>query len=282
MLPGMLFILVFIAIPIITSIMLSFFNWKGYGNFDFVGLKNYLKVFISDRYFYTALKNSIIFSISVTIGTVGLGFILAVMIDLKVKFWKFYRFFYFLPVVISTIPLALLWVQIFHPYGLLNNLLLEVTGLESLQRSWLGEPNIAFVIIILVDIWHYTGFTMIFFLAGMQNIEEDIYEAAKLDGATTFQRIFKITAPLLKNVFSIIIILQLIFSFQVFDIVYAMTRGGPFHSTEVLGTRLYQLAFSEQQFGLASVYAVVMFIVSIIYAVFYIRVSGYGKVALQS
>ena len=275
-LPGIILILIFIAFPAIASILLSFTKWKGYGDFNFVGLKNFIKMFTADRFFYVALKNSIIFSVFTTIGTVGIGFILAVIIDLKVKFWKFYRFIYFLPVVVSVIPLALLWVRMFDPYGLINNILGKM-NLEQLQRVWLGEPDIAFFIIIIVTIWQYSGFPMIFFLAGMQNINEEIYEAARIDGASTIQRIFRITVPLLRNVFSIIIMLQLIFSFKVFDIVWAMTQGGPAGSTEVLGTHLYQVAFRQMQFGYGSVVAVIMFLVSIIFAIVYIRVSGYRK-----
>ncbi len=279
-LPGIIFVLTFIAFPIIASLLLSFFKWPGYGDFNFIGFKNYIKTFTADRFFYDALKNSIIFSISTTLGTVVIGFILAVIIDLKVKFWKIYRFIYFLPFVIAVVPLAFFWTRVFDPNGLANYVL-GALHLEALQRTWLGETGVAMFIVILVTVWQYSGFPMIFFLAGMQNIDEEIYEAAKIDGASTFRSILVITIPLLRYVFSIIIMLQLIFSFKVFDIIWVMTRGGPAHSTEVLGTMLYQEAFGQMKFGYASVVSVVMFLVSLILAFIYVRVSGYTESVLQ-
>lgn len=275
-LPLIIFIIIFLLYPIIASLVLSFFKWKGYGELNFVGIQNFIKMFTIDRYFPIAIKNSIIFSISATFGTVIVGFILAVLIDLKVFLWKFYRFAFFLTVIISIVVTGMLWLRIFDPYGLVNYLL-NALNLADLARPWMGEADMAFAIIIFVTIWQYSGFTMIFFLAGMQNIEEDIYEAARIDGASTFRRIKSITLPLLKNVFAVVIMLQLIFSFKVFDIVWVMTGGGPAGGTEVLGTYLYQVAFRKSQFGGGSVIAVIMFLLALIFAIIYTRVLGYRR-----
>ena len=271
-------IILFIAYPVIQSLVLSFFKWRGIGEWRFIGFVNYIKMFTEDRFFYTALKNSAIYSLCTTIGTIVIGLTWAIIINLGIRFWKIYRFIFFLPVVFSQIVMAMLWTRIFDPAGLFNTLL-SILHLEELQRIWLGEANTALGIIISVSIWQYSGFTMLFFLAGMQNIDDSLYEAAKIDGASIMRRIFSITIPLLKNVFSVVILLQLIFSFKVFDIIWVMTRGGPAGKTEVLGTLLYSTAFQSQKFGYASVIAVIMFFIAIIYAIAYIRTSGYRKIS---
>lgn len=274
--PAVIFILLFIAYPMIQSVILSFFNWNGVSEWKFVGIKNYINMFMGNRYFLTALKNSILFSISATAGTIIVGFILAVLIDFKIKFWKTYRIVFFLPFVFSIVVVSMLWLKIVDPIGILNKVL-EVLHLESLQRIWMGDPNSAMIIIIITTIWQYSSFPMLFFLAGMQNIQEELYEAAKIDGASTARRIFSITLPLLKDVFSVLIIIQLIASFKVFDIIYVMTGGGPAGQTEVLGHLLYKTAFRLHEFGSASVLAVIMLIVAMIFSILYIRISGYGK-----
>ena len=149
--------------------------------------------------------------------------------------------------------------------------------LVSLQRIWLADAGGAIAIVIMVSIWQYSSFPMLFFLAGMQNIDEELYEAAIIDGASTARRIFSITIPLLKNVFSILMILQLIFAFKVFDIIYVMTGGGPAGQTEVLGTLLYRSAFKLRDLGSASVIAVIMLVLALVFSIIYIKISGYGK-----
>jgi ABC-type sugar transport system permease subunit len=275
-LPGLIFTLMFVAYPVISSIFLSFTKWKGRGDINFTGLSNYINMFTKDLFFKTALKNSILFSLGAALGTVLLGFIFAVIIDLKVPLHKFFKFVFFLPVVISIVSTSLLWLRILDPYGLLNTLLTKL-HMEGLEQIWLGNPKIALLLIIIVTIWQYNGFPMIFFLAGMQNIDEGIYEAAKIDGASTIRRVFTITIPLLKNVFAIILTLQLIFTLKVFDVVWIMTNEGPAGSTAVLGTQLYVNAFHANKFGYASVISVILFILAIIFSIIYIKVSGYRE-----
>ncbi len=274
--PAMLFVIAFIFYPMFQSLSLSFFKWNGMGEQIFVGFKNYIKLFTVDRFFNIALKNTIYFSIGSTAGTIFIGFILAVFIDLKIRFWRIYRIIFFITYVLSIIVVALLWIKVFDPRGIINTVL-EIAGHSEWQKIWLGDPKISLSIITFVAIWQYSGFPMIFFLAGMQNIDEGIYEAAIIDGASTGRRIISITLPLLKNVFSVIVILQIIYSFKVFDLVYVMTMGGPSGYTEVLGTLLYKNAFRLQKFGYASTISVVVFVFSIIIAIIYIRVSGYQK-----
>ena len=275
-LPAVIFILLFIAYPSIQSLILSFFKWNGMSEWKFAGINNYIKMFTSNRYFLTALKNSVIFAIGTTFGTIIVGFILAVLIDFRIKLWKIYRIVFFLPFVFSIVVVSMLWLKVVDPYGVLNSVL-GMLHLESLQRVWLADAGGAIAIVIMVSIWQYSSFPMLFFLAGMQNIDEELYEAAIIDGASTARRIFSITIPLLKNVFSILMILQLIFAFKVFDIIYVMTGGGPSGQTEVLGTLLYRSAFKLRDLGSASVIAVIMLVLALVFSLIYIKISGYGK-----
>ncbi len=275
-LPAIIFIVVFIFYPMFQSLSLSFFNWNGMGEKVFIGINNYIELFTKDRYFFTALKNTVIFSIGATVGTIVIGFILAVLIDFKIRFWRTYRVIFFITYVLSIVVVSLLWLKVFDLNGIINNLFRAI-HLEELQRAWFDDPKTAMAIIIFVSIWQYSSFPMIFFLAGMQNISEDIYEAAKIDGASTMRRIISVTIPLLKNVLSIVIVLQVIYSFKVFDIVYVMTMGGPSGYTEVLGTLLYKDSFRLQRFGYASTISVIVFLVSIAAGIIYIRTSGYHE-----
>lgn len=276
MLPAVVFIVLFILWPIIQSLVLSFFRWDGVGPWKFVGLYNYEKMFTRDKFFYLALKNTVLFSVVTTIGEMFIGLVLAILIDLGIRGWKFFRFVFFLPVALSQVAISLLWVKIYARDGLINRLL-EVLHLESLHHVWLGDARYALWCVCLVSIWQYGGWHMIFFLAGLQNIDPQIYESAKMDGASTMKRIFSFTLPLLKNVFFIIITLSLILGFKNFDLVYVLTTGGPAHATEVLATQMYQHAFDVHHYGYASVIGVIMVAVALIFSIFYIRLTGYRK-----
>ena len=280
MLPAVLFIALFILYPMIQSLILPFFRWKGYGELTFVGLKNYQTMFGKDEFFWTALTNSLLFSVLATVGTVSIGFVLAVLIDFKIRFWAAYRFLFFLTVSISVVVTGLLWVKVLDPFGLLNALL-GALGLEHLQRVWLGDVRTAMPAIIATAVWQYSGFTMIFLLAGMQSIDAELYESATIDGASRLRTVFSITIPLLRHVFSVIVMLQLIFSFKVFDQVWVMTQGGPSGATEVLGTHLYKDAFRLVRFGYGSVIASIMFFVAVVFSLIYIRVSGYAGIVAR-
>ncbi len=275
-LPVAIFIGVFIAYPLIESLLLSFYKWDGVGPWEYVGLKNYIKMFTKDRFYWTAFTNSIKYSVVTSTGLLTVGFILAVIIDLRVRFWKIYRFVFFLPITLSTAVVSLLWLRIVDPYGVLNTLL-EIIHLQKLATNWLANPRLALGVIICIVIWQHCGFPMIIFLAAMQNISEDIYESAELDGATILRRIVSITIPILKNTFSIVIVLLIIGTFKVFDIIWIMTRGGPAGATEVLGTYLYQTGIWMAKYGYSSVIAMVMFIVSLALSIVYTRISGYRK-----
>lgn len=274
--PSIIIFLIFIAFPTVQSFAISFFKWDGSHPWEFVGLKNYINMFTRDPYFFTSLKNSIIYSLVYTLGVNIMGFTIAVILDLKVRFWKIYRFIFFLPVTLSIMAMGLLWSKVFERYGLLNSIL-NTIGINVGEYAWLGNRRVAFLIIMFVSIWQFFGYPMVFYLAGLSNINPEIYEAAEIDGASLIRKIFAISIPMLKNIISIVVVLNLIISFKVFDIVWIMTMGGPAGVTEVLGTQLYKKAFVEQSFGRGSVIAVIMFIVCMILALIFVKFSGYSE-----
>ena len=272
--PALIFISTFVIYPAIQSVVLSFFRWDGYTEWKFVGIRNYVKMFTRDPFFYQSFNNTVIYQIGSTLGTVVVGFIFAVFIDLKVKLWRMYKILFFLPYVLAQFAVATFFRTIFIPNGLANTIL-ERLDIETVL--WFGIPWVAKAVMIFVATWQYSSFPMIFFLAGMQDIDEEIYKAAEIDGVTTFQRILKITLPMLKNVVATIIIFQLIQSFKVFTYVFVMTDGMPAGQTHVLGTLLYRYAFRLSQFGYSSVLSVIMLVMALIFAVIYIKISGYKE-----
>ena len=273
-LPALLFIAVFLLYPVIRSSIMPFFRWDGITDMKFSGLSNFVEMFTEDRYFYTALRNTFVFSAVATVGTVTIGFLLAAAIDSRVLLWKLYTIVFFLPYALSIAAVSMLWLKIFEPSGLLNHVLNHL-GLDRFAVPWFDNPNTGLGIMLLVSIWQYSSFPMIFFLAGMQSIDQEIYESSKLDGASTVRQIVSITIPLLKNVFSILVVMQLIFSFRVFEIVWIMTAGGPSGGTEVLGTLLYRYSFRFLKFGYASVLSLIAVTVAVALSFVYRRVSGY-------
>jgi ABC-type sugar transport system permease subunit len=265
-----LFLAVFIVYPVLQSLFLSFFDWNGFSDKVFIGLKNYADIF-RDRNFLIALKNSFVYIVLSSALILLVGFTLAVIIDNKVKGWKAYRFVYFLPTMLSFVVVALLWHKIYDPrLGLLNKTL-ELLHLSVLRQKWLADPDIAMYCIIAMVVWQWAGLFMVFFLAAMGHIDETIYEAAKIDGVTVFQRVFKITLPMIRDQFIIIAIILLIASVKVFDIVWVTTQGGPAGSTHVLGTFLYLVAFRFNRVGYASVVAVIALAISLVFGLIYVN-----------
>ena len=270
--PVIILCILFLAYPFIQSIMLGFFKWDGITNWQFIGISNFIELFTKERFFYKALSNSLMYTIIVSAGMLIIGFILAILIDLKVFLWKVYRFIFFLPYMLSMVVVSFLFMKIFVPEGLLNNIL----GMFNVNPIIWFDAKKAIFVIMAIAIWQGSGLPMIFFLAGLKNIQKEIYEAAILDGASTIRIVFTISLPLLKNLFMILTVMELIFNFKVFDIIWVMTKGGPYGSTEVLGTLLYQNAFQKLKFGYASSIGMIMIIISSILAYFYVKFYGYS------
>lgn len=267
--PAFLLMFIFIAYPLVESLILSLYQWNGITSRQFIGLHNFLMLF-TDEVFWLALYNNVKFTLFTTAGTVFIGFLLAVAVERRVRGWALFKVVYFLPVMMSMTVVGLLWGRLLDPTLGPINLFLKRMGISK-PPVWLGNPHTALNVIIAVSVWQYSGFPMIIFLAAMENIPLQIHDAATIDGVNSWQRIWHIIFPLVKHVFIMITILQIIFSFKVFDIVWAMTQGGPGDSSSVLGVYLYKTAFRYTWFGYGSAVAVMMFVIIFTISLFYLR-----------
>ena len=275
-LPIIIIIIIFKIVPLFDSIRMSFFSWDGWTEMKFVGLKNYIRMFTEDDNFPIALKHSLIYQFGITAVELVVASLLAIIIDFRIRFWRIYRVIFFLPFILSAVVVILFWGKVFEYDGLLNNILISL-NLENLAIVWLFDPNRVQLIVTLIISWQYVPFSMIFILAGLQNIDNGIYEAAKIDGINNIQRIFKISLPLIKHVLMILTVLLLIANFRMFEHVLLLTGGGPNNSTQVLGTLLYKYAFNQSELGYASVIAVVSISVALTLGIVYVRLTGYSS-----
>ena len=258
---GILFILpaivgtfIFIVIPTIASFALSFADWALLNEIKYVGLQNYYEIF-TDKVFVKILINTFVYSLSVTACGVIIPLILACILNSKIWFKDFYKTAYFIPFVTPMIVSAIVWEWIFDPnIGCLNQFL-------HLHINWLYDTNFAMPALIIVSVWKLIGYNMIIFLAGLTGINSELLEASKIDGANAIQTFTKITIPLLSPTIFFVVIITAISSFQVFDLIYLMTQGGPLDSTNVIVYAIYKNAFEYFRIGKASALAYVLFVI---------------------
>lgn len=243
---------------IIGTFTLSLYKWTGVGPKTFVGFANFQKLFLDMR-FWNCIKNNMIWTGLYMVVPLGIGLLLATLLAQKrVRGRTFFRAVYFLPCVLSFVVVGIIWGWIYHPtFGVLNAIL-KFLGLGFLARGWLGDSHWALYCVILTGSWTYYGFCMIILISALQNIEPLLYDAVKIDGANKLQSFWFVTLPSLKNVLTFLIILSLANSFKIFDIVYIMTKGGPYLSTEVTSLYLYNKAFLQSQIGYASSISIVL------------------------
>lgn len=256
LLPNIFGVFSFIFFPLVIALGLSFFKWDILTPSIFLGLKNYIKIF-QDITFLKVFRNTIYY----VAGTVPLGIfialIFAVALNRASRLIKLYRAIYFLPVVCSMIAVAIVWQWIYNPeFGFLN-FVLSFIGIKG--PKWLSSTQWAMPALIIVSIWKGLGFNIVIFLAGLQGIPDVYYEAARIDGASTWNQFWRITLPLLSSTTFFITVISVISSFQIFDQVFIMTDGGPARSTSVIVHYLYQNAFLYFKMGYASAMGCILF-----------------------
>lgn len=260
-LPAFLFFSIFILYPLIETVKLSLFQWRGIANIpkEFVGFKNYLKMF-GNRIFWQSLRNNaLVIGISFSI-QVPLGLIIANILSKPIKGLRYFKLAFFMPYVLSATAVALMWKFILHPNDGLLNIILRAINLETLTRSWLSDPKTALIAVVLVMSWQGLGVVIILLLAGIVSIPQSIIESAKLDGVNGIQYFFYIVIPYLWDVFKVVTVMIIIGGLKTFDVVYILTGGGPFYTSEVLTTHMYREAFMNQRFGLGSAVAVAILV----------------------
>jgi multiple sugar transport system permease protein/raffinose/stachyose/melibiose transport system permease protein len=246
--------------PAIQGFYLSFTNWDGISAPQNVGFGNYSQLF-GDPVFRKALLDTVIWLVLFG-GLSALGGLGMALLLLKERRGVgFYRAALFTPVVFSLVATALIWQAIYQPDGLVNTVL-GALGLDSWQHSWLSDANTALYAVIVPALWRQIGYVMVLYLAGLKGIDPTLYEAATVDGATKWQQFTKITLPQLTSVNSVVLSVIIIDSLRSFDVVWALTRGGPYHSSELLSTYMYSTAFQSLRLGYASALAVVIFVLA--------------------
>ena len=253
--PGVALFVIFFILPFLVGFRYSFTNWN-FRRADFVGLENYISI-LKNPNMSIAFKNTFLFTGVTTLGKVSLGMLLAVLLNRKMRTTNYIRTVFYLPAVINSIAVGIVFTSLMHPSKGLINTVLRNIGFDSFQPKWLTDTGIAMWSICLIEIWKWAGYTMMILLAGMQNISQDYYEAAIMDGASKWQQFWKITFPLLMASINNVVVLSLIGGLKVFDIVVATTGGGPGYATEVFNTMIYN-SYSYQKYGEATAGTIVL------------------------
>lgn len=257
--------------PLLSSFYYSFTNWNGFGaQYDFVGFANFAKIF-SDRLFFNAITNTVIWMAAAIVLPSGLGLALALLIDARVPGGSIFKTIFYLPICLSAVIVGQIWIWIYQPdWGLLNTLIGAVTGTDA-NFAWLAKPGSALWSVIVAWSWQQTGLSMVIFLAGLTAVPHDLLEVSDLEGASTWQRIWHVVLPLLRPATVVVIALSVINSLKGFDILYIMTGGGPFNSSDTLAMHMYNESFKKYLMGYGAAISVVLFLIAITIIFFYFR-----------
>lgn len=263
----------FFIIPSLSGIAYSFTDWSSYSDeVEFIGLDNYRTILSPDENYLSFIGNTLLFTFWTIIIKTVFGLALALLLNEGVRrFVNVYRVLIYLPVILPTLVVALIFRSILDPASGLLNSFLTAIGLDGLALPWLTDPSIALYSVIGVDSWKGIGYIMVILLAGLQTIPKDLYEAASIDGASAWAKFRFITLPMLMPALMIVTVLNVLYGLRVFDIVYALTNGGPGYATEVLSTEIFK-AFSKGQFGLGTAISSILFLILVVAGYLVIRV----------
>ena len=264
LLPGLLFYIFTVFYPIVESIRLSFMEWGGIGDKVFVGLDNYVKMF-HDPVFYTAFINNLIYLLIVVGMQLSIGLFFAILLTYMMKYVTLVKTLYYVPCIITTVAITQLFRSMYsvEPMGLLNQFL-EAVGLGGMVTSWLADVGTVLAAVSIPEGWRFTGMYMVIFYAALVSLDPSVYEAAKVDGASEMQILFKIKLPLIKDIILLTLTMCLTGALRGFDIPFLLTSGGPGNASELMSTYMYKKAFSSNQYGYGSALAVFIIIESIL------------------
>lgn len=265
-----LFFAIFLAYPIVFISIAGLHKWNGVSKMVFVGLTNYAQM-LRDRFFFIALRNNfyyIVFAVGIQM---GLGLVLAVLLNEKLRGSVVIRTIFFLPCVIVPVVIALVWLRMYEPGGLITATLRKI-GLGVFTRTWLGDPNTVIFAIIAVNIWEWTGLDMVIYLAGLQNIPDELYEVARIDGAGGIKSFIYITLPMLRGTHFALLILGITGTLKTFDLVWVLTKGGPYYSSHLLTTYIFNRGFYVHKMGYASALSIFLLILSLSLTIYVLRI----------
>jgi len=269
---------VFSIIPGVTGIFYSFTDWSSYTTkIHFVGLENFKTIFSAGENYLLFIKNTFIFTLVTIVAKTVIGLALALILTEGVKrFAYFYRMLIYLPVVLPVLAVALIFRSILNPSTGLLNTALNAVGLGLFAQKWLVNPHIALYSVIGVDTWQGVGYIMVILIAGLQSVPREYYEAAEVDGAGFWAKLFWVTLPMMMPAILIVTVLNLLYALKVFDIVYVLTNGGPGYATDVIYTAVFQ-AFSQGQWGLGTAFSSLLFVFMSVLGYFVIRLMDRGQ-----
>lgn len=268
-LPSLAFFLLFVIVPLFVTIYLSFTKYNILMPAQWIGLSNFANLFTESSLFLKALMNTCWYVAGVIPPTVVIALLLALLVNKAFKFITVFRAIYYIPVITSMVAVSVIWVWIFSPETGVANQILEKFGLPP--SDWLRDPSLAMACIVLVAVWKGIGYYMLIYLAGLQGIPTYLYEVAKIDGASRWNMFWWITLPLLRPTTFFVFVVLCIQSFQVFDQVYVMTRGGPTNATTVVVYRIFTNGFIFLKMGYASSMASLLFAIILIFTYFNVR-----------
>jgi len=269
--------LVFMILPGVSGIAYSFTNWSSFSSkINFVGLENFKTIFSASGNYLLFVKNTFIFTLVTIVAKTVLGLALALLLTEGVKRMAyFYRTVIYLPVVLPMLTIALIFRSILNPATGLLNTVLRGVGLGVLAQKWLVNPHIALYSVIGVDTWAGVGYIMVILIAGLQSVPREYYEAAEVDGAGFWAKLFWVTLPLMMPAIIIVTVLNLLYALRVFDVVYALTNGGPGYATDVIYTAIFQ-DFSQGLWGLGTAFSSLLFVFMGVLGYFVIRFMDRG------
>ena len=270
LLPALVLYGLLVIAPVVQAIYYSGFDWNGLGSLDdFVGLENFRRAFADDVFVGALKHNGFFIGLSLLL-QLPFALAMALLLQARLRGRALLRILYFAPFVLSEVVTAVIWTLMLQPDGLVDQSL-DSAGLDPLIHQWLAEPGIVLWSLFVVISWKYFGFHMILYLAGLQQIPRELEEAAMIDGASRLQVLRYVTLPLLGPTIRISVFLSIIGALQVFDLVWVMTGGGPVNSSNTMATYLIDWSFKRFQFGYASAVAVIMLVISLLFALFWQR-----------
>ncbi len=259
MAPAILIFTLVIPVPLAASIGLSFFKWDLLSDAKFVGVKNFIRLFTSDRVFGTTVRNTFSYMLLSVLFQIPLAYCLSIFLTRGKRFEKLVRNTLFMPAVLSGTAGSLMFYFIYHPEVGLVNAVLKLMGKPELTRFWLADENTAMVCVCLAVAWQFVGYHMLIYVTGIIAIPLDIIEAAKIDGANVWQLALRVITPNMKPVLRVSLVLIMTSSFKSFDSIYVMTGGGPAHKTEVMASYMYNKAFLNLKYGYGCAIGLMLF-----------------------
>ncbi|MEV7086008.1 sugar ABC transporter permease [Streptomyces sp. NPDC093085] len=256
--PALLVYAVVVLYPSLAGVVYAFTDWSGVGGFSFVGTDNF-RTLLDDHRALESVGNTLLLTLAVVVVQNGVGLLLALGVHTTVRSRSLLRVIFFAPAVVSPVMVAFLWKYVYNPdNGAGLNGILGALGLGGLRQDWLGDPSLALWSVAAMVVWQYAGYSMVIFLAGLQGVPAELHEAARIDGAGTWQRFRFVTWPLLAPALTVNLMLSTIGGLKLFDQVYAATNGGPGTASETLSTVLYKEAFVYGKFGYSTAVALVL------------------------